>query len=364
MHGIERDKERFRQIVRGKIKQNLRKYMSQDGLEIYDKDGKHKITVPIPHIELPRFIHGSKGGGIGQGDGPPGPGQGKGQGEGGQEGGNNPAENALEVDVSLEEIADLLSEELKLPRIEPKGKSEISIDSNKYRTLRNEGPESLRHFKKTYIRAMKRQIAAGEYDPDNPVIIPIKEDKVYRAAKPVTIPQYQAVVFYLMDVSGSMGPHQKEMARLTSFWIDLWLRHHYDFIKSRYIIHNYTAKEVDRHTFYHTMESGGTRIASAYELCRDLIKKNYHPSQWNIYIFQYSDGDDWGGATSSACNIISDLLESVNQIAYCQVREHGDFKGQLEKRFGEGGKKNLVITTAFEKEQIFDAIKDMFVGGN
>ena len=362
MHGIERDNERFRQIVRGKIKQNLRKYMSQDGIKIYDKDGKHKITVPIPHIELPRFIHGRKGGGIGQGDAP-GPDQGNQPGPGGQEGGNNPAENALEVDVSLEEIADLLSEELQLPRIEPKGKSEISIDSNKYRTIRTTGPESLRHFKRTFINALKRQIAADEYDPDDPIIIPIKEDKRYRAAKPITIPQYQAVVFYLMDVSGSMGPQQKEMARLTSFWIDLWLMHHYDFIKSRYIIHNYNAKEVDRHTFYHTMESGGTRIASAYELCRDLIKKEYHPSQWNIYIFQYSDGDDWGGATQSATNLIADLLEFVNQISYCQVREHGDFKGQLEKRFGDK-KKNLVITTAFEKEQIFDAIKDMFQAGN
>lgn len=363
MHGIERDNERFRQIVRGKIKQNLRKYMSQDGIEIFGKDGKHKITVPIPHIDLPRFIHGRKGGGVGQGDAP-GPGKGTGKQPGGGEGaGDNPADNALEVDVSLEEIADLLSEELKLPEIQPKGKSEISIDSNKYRTLRTTGPESLRHTKKTFLNALKRSIASDEYDPDDPVIIPIKEDKRYRAAKPVTIPQYQAVVFFLMDVSGSMGPHQKEMARLTSFWIDLWLRHHYDFIKSRYIIHNYTAKEVDRHTFFHTMESGGTRIASAYELCRDLIKKDYHPAEWNIYIFQYSDGDDWGGATSAALNIINDLLEVVNQIAYCQVREHGDFKGQLEKRFGEK-KKNLVITTAFEKEQIFDAIKDMFQAGN
>jgi uncharacterized sporulation protein YeaH/YhbH (DUF444 family) len=210
MHGIDRDKDRFRQIIRGKIKQDLKKYMSQDGIDVFGKRGNHKITVPIPHISLPRFIYGKKGGGVGQG---------KGQG-GGQDAGNDPAENALEVEVSLEEMAELLSEELALPRIEPKGKSMIEMDSKKYRTLRNNGPESLRHFKKTFTTALKRIIASGEYDPENPIVVPMKEDKRYRDSKPIKLPTYQAVVIYMMDVSGSMGTHEKEMARLTSFWID------------------------------------------------------------------------------------------------------------------------------------------------
>lgn len=353
MHGIDRDVDRFRQIIRGKIKQDLKKYMSQDGIDVYGKEGRHKITIPLPQIQLPRFTFGQKGGGIGQGKG--------GGGEG--EAGDQEADNQLEVNVTLEEMAELLGEELELPRIEPKGQSEITIDSNKYRTIRTNGPESLRHFKKTFRQALKRQMSEGTYDPDNPSIIPIKEDKRYRASKPITIPHNQAVIFYLMDVSGSMGMKEKELARLTSFWIDLWLRSQYHNIKSRYIIHNVTAKEVDQHTFYHTMEDGGTKISSAYELARDIIKAEYNPADWNTYIFQYSDGDDWGGDSSNtACDIIENLLPGLNQVSYCQVRETGSFMKTIKSRFEK--EKKVVTTLAFQKDQILDAIKSFFTAGN
>jgi len=98
LHGIDRDVDRFRQIIRGKIKQDLKKYMSQDGINVYGKEGRHKITVPLPQIQLPRFIYGQKGGGIGQGDGQ------------GDAAGDNPADNPLEVNVTLEEMAELLGD--------------------------------------------------------------------------------------------------------------------------------------------------------------------------------------------------------------------------------------------------------------
>ena len=351
MHGIDRDVERFRQIIRGQIKQDLKKYMSQDGIKVYGKEGRHKITVPLPQIQLPRFIYGEKGGGGGQGSGQ------------GNEAGDQEADNPLEVNVTLEEMAELLGEELELPRIEPKGKSEITVDSKKYRSIRTTGPESLRHFKKTFRAALKRQMAEGTYDPDDPSIMPMKEDKRYRASKPITIPHNQAVIIYMMDVSGSMGMHEKEMSRLTSFWIDLWLRSQYKNIRSRYIIHNTSAKEVDQHTFYHTMEGGGTRIASAYELARDMIKSDYPPADWNTYIFQYSDGDDWGGGSSKeACDIIQELLPGLNQVSYCQVREEGDFMHTIKERFQKESK--VITTTAFQKDQILDAIKSFFAAGH
>lgn len=349
MHGIDRDVDRFRQIIRGKIKQDLKKYMSQDGIKVFGKEGRHKITVPLPQIQLPRFVYGQKGGGVGQG-----PGQGEGAGQ-------DPADNPLEVNVSLEEMAELLGEELELPRIEPKGKSEITVDSKKYRSLRTTGPESLRHFKKTFRTALKRQLTEGTYDPDDPLIIPIKDDKRYRASKPIKIPHNQAVVFYLMDVSGSMGFRHKELARLTSFWIDLWLRSQYKNIRSRYIIHHVDAKEVDQHTFYHTMEGGGTRIASAYELARDLIKSEHPVADWNTYIFQYSDGDDWSGGSTPAVDVIEEILPLVNQVSYCQVEERGSFMNTITEKFGNEEK--VVITTAFEKDQILGAIKEFFNAG-
>ena len=76
-------------------------------------------------------------------------------------------------------------------------------------------------------------------------------------------------MIYLMDVSGSMTDEQKEIVRTEAFWIDTWLSSQYDGIETRYIIHDAVAKEVDEHTFYHTRESGGTRISSAYKACCD-----------------------------------------------------------------------------------------------
>lgn len=349
MFGIEHDREKFRKIVRSKIKEDLRKYMSQDGFEVYGKSGKQKIRVPIPRINIPKFIWGDKGGGVGQGN------------NGAGNGGNENVDNPLEVDVTLEEMANLLSDELELPRIEPKGKSQLELDSHKYRTTRTTGPESLKLFKKTYFQALKRQIMSDEYDVANPRVTPIKEDKRFRASKPLFVPNHQAVILYLMDVSGSMGEQEKERARLTSFWIDLWLRSQYKNITSRYIIHHHEAKEVDRNTFYHTREGGGTRIASAYALAKEIIKIEFPPDDWNIYIFQYSDGEDMSSASEDAVGLIRDLLPAVNQISYCQVREGGTFQNVLSKNFEKNPK--VVTATAYEKTDILDAIKQFFVRG-
>jgi len=83
------------------------------------------------------------------------------------------------------------------------------------------------------------------------------------------------VVIYMMDVSGSMGDEQKEWVRLASFWIDTWLTSQYKGVERRFIIHDAAAREVDPETFFHTRESGGTRISSAYELCLKLIRESF-----------------------------------------------------------------------------------------
>ncbi|MCB0351860.1 MAG: DUF444 family protein, partial [Bdellovibrionales bacterium] len=166
-------------------------------------------------------------------------------------------------------------------------------ETYKYTGIHNTGPNALRHFKRTFKNALKRQISMGIYDPDNPVIIPIKDDMRFRSFKRTTRPESNAVIIYMMDVSGSMGDEQKEIVRIESFWIDTWLRRHYDGLECRYIIHDAMAKEVDRNTFFHTRESGGTMISSAYRLCADIMRDDYPSDQWNIYPFHFSDGDNW-----------------------------------------------------------------------
>src|SRR5919106_747340 len=98
----------------------------------------------------------------------------------------------------------------------------------------------------------------------------------------VAEPVANAVIIYMMDVSGSMTDDQKEIVRTESFWIDAWLRSQYQGLERRYIIHDAAAKEVDEHTFYHTRESGGTRISSAYTLANKIIDEAHSPMDWNI----------------------------------------------------------------------------------
>src|SRR5438105_1304698 len=193
---IERDHQRFRKIVRGKVKSNLSKYISRG--EMIGKKGNDLVSIPLPQIDIPQFRYGQKNsGGAGQGDGDPGTPLTQPQGDGSSGAGDQPGGHILEVELSMEELAEILGEELALPRIEPKGKKNIVSTRDKYTGIRQAGPESLRHFKRTFKRALRRQIISNTYNPDKPLVIPVREDKQYRSWKEVQLPQSVAVIVYM-----------------------------------------------------------------------------------------------------------------------------------------------------------------------
>ena len=366
---IDQDHSRFRNIVRGRIRQNLRKYISQG--ELIGRKGKDLVSIPIPQIDIPRFRFGDKQtGGAGQGDGdvgdPMGGDQGDQPGEG-KQAGQGAGEHALEVDVTLDELAEILGEELELPDIMDKGKSKIINEKDRYTGVRKVGPESLRHFRRTYREALKRQISMGIYKPENPLVVPIPDDKRYRAWKTQNEPVANAVIIYMMDVSGSMGDEQKEIVRIESFWLDAWLQCQYKGLESRYIIHDAVAREVDRDTFFHTRESGGTMISSAYKLCSQLIDDHYPPEEWNIYPFHFSDGDNWSMDDTLACVEIlkQKLLPRVNMFAYGQVESpygSGQFIKDLRDHFNRDDR--VVLSEIRDKDAIVGSIKDFLGKGN
>lgn len=363
--GIKRDHLRFKQIVKGKIKQNLKKYITQG--ELIGRQGKDYVSIPIPQIDLPRFKFGKRQqGGVGQGDGAPGTPIGPGGDEEAQQqqAGNSEGEHAVEVEVSLKELADMLGQELELPNIKPKGSGAMSSDKVKYSGIHNVGPNSLRHVKRTFKEALKRQIMVGNYNPDDPVVVPIKKDFRYRVWKNVTKPENNAVIIYMMDVSGSMGDEQKEIVRTESFWIDTWLRAQYNDIEIRYIIHDATAREVDQDTFYHTRESGGTLISSAYKLCNEIIDKEYPASEWNIYALHFSDGDNWSGEDTKLCveMLRNELVPKCNMFGYGQVESRygsGQFIKDLLENFKE--EERLITSKIESKEAIYRSLKE-FLG--
>ena len=361
---IDQDHSRFKQIVRGRIRKNLRQYISQG--ELIGKQGKDLVSIPIPQIDIPKFRYGDKQrGGVGQGDGDEGDAIGGDQGEGGQgQAGKDPGQHVLEVDVTLDELAEILGEELELPNILPKGRKNVQATKDKYNGITRAGPESLRHFKRTYKEALKRSIAAGSYDPVLPIIVPQHEDKRYRSWKEDLEPVANAVIIYMMDVSGSMGDEQKEIVRIESFWIDTWLRRQYKGLESRYVIHDAAAREVDRETFFRTRESGGTMISSAYRLCAQLIDQHYPSQEWNIYPFHLSDGDNWSMDDTLTCIEIlkRDVLPKVNLFSYGQVESpygSGQFIKDLREHFTTD--ERVVVSEIRDRDAIVGSIKD-FLG--
>lgn len=177
-------------------------------------------------------------------------------------------------------------------------------------------------------------------------------------------PENNAVIVYMMDVSGSMGDEQKDIVRTESFWIDTWLRSQYKELQIRYIIHDASAREVDQHTFYHTRESGGTLISSAYKLCNDILNQQFPVEQWNIYAFHFSDGDNWSGEDTKLCvdMLRNELLPKCNAFCYGQVESRygsGQFIKDIVENFKDDER---IITSKIEsKEAIYRSLKD-FLG--
>lgn len=360
---IERDLQRFKHIVKGKVRENLRKYITHG--EMLGRQGRETVSIPVPNIEIPHFRHGKKGsGGAGQGEGeigqPLGPGQ---EGDGTGQAGNEKGRHIREVEVSLEELAAMLGEELELPRIVPKGTDTLTSEKDRYNSIRQTGPDSLLHFKRTYKQALKRQIATGQYNRENPIVIPTREDARYKSWTTVSLPQSNAAILYIMDVSGSMGDEQKEIVRTEAFWIDTWLCNQYQGVEKRYIVHDAVAYEVDADTFYRVRESGGTRISSAYEKARMILDRDFPANDWNIYIFQFSDGDNWGDDNHSCRNMLTDkLLPDCNLFCYGQVESlygSGDFIRELLPL--EEHCENLSLSLIENKQAIYQSIKD-FLG--
>jgi len=222
------------------------------------------------------------------------------------------------------------------------------------------GPNSLRHFKRTFREALKRHIASGTNDPERPLVVPIREDMRFRAVETREQPQASAAIVYMMDVSGSMGREQKEIVRIEAFWIDTWLRHQYKNLEVHYIVHDAVAHEVDQHTFFHLRESGGTKISSAYELCLQIVRDKYPAQEWNVYPFHFSDGDNWSARDTEYCiSLLKDsLLPQSNQFCYGQVKSaygSGQFKKDLDAALR--GDEKVVTSDIQDRDGILPSIK-------
>ncbi len=349
MPKIESDVTRFRQIVRGRVREELRRHLGR--YEMFGKQGDRVVSIPVPHLDLPRFVHDPGGRGLGQGEGEDGAGPGA---------GDQPGEHLLEAEFTVEELAKMLGEALELPRIRPKGRDELLTRSGRYTGIAVVGPESLRHFRRSYRQALRRIVISGAYDPDHPRVALVRADRRYRTWKPRPEPHANAVIVYVMDVSGSMGDDQKEIVRAETFWLDAWIRSHYHGLKTVYVVHDAAAREVDRDTFFRIRESGGTVISSAYSLCAEILEERFPAADWNLYAFHFSDGENYSRQDTERCMdlMAGRLLPSLNLFGYGQVESlgtRGDFYDALRARFGS--EERVALSRIRDRDAIADSIK-------
>ncbi|MBI3660286.1 DUF444 family protein [Candidatus Acetothermia bacterium] len=372
---ILKDLERFKRIVRGEIRKNLKDLIESDA--IIGQKGGDVVKIPVKSIRIPQFRYDPRdAGGIGAGEGEIGepikPGDQPGL---SNHAGEGPGAHFPEVEIELRELAEILGEELELPHIQPKGEQRIIRGDDDYTDVSVQGPESLLMKKRSFRQGLMRQMLLSDPNRPNPspslvdaqpmVVTPIKEDKRYLYGEPQEAPEANCLIVFMRDASGSMSGEKTEIIRQENWWIDLWLRTNYENVERVYIIHDYEAHEVNEEEFYALSTGGGTRISAAYELCDKIIDRRFPTEQWNIYPFHFSDGENWIGDTENVCvPLLRDrLLAKVNLFAYGQValgrRSPGMHLIKLKEVLTD--RDNLTTSIISGREDILASIKE-FLG--
>ena len=145
-------------------------------------------------------------------------------------------------------------------------------------------------------------------------------DLKYNLKVKVPKPSPKAVMFCIMDVSGSMTQEIKDTAKRFFFLLYLFLKKNYEKIEVVFIRHHTQAQEVDEDTFFYARETGGTVVSSALNLTADIIQERFSPDEWNIYVAQASDGDNWH-EDNERCRgaLVNDVLPAVQYFTYIEI---------------------------------------------
>lgn len=358
--------ERFKHIIKGyvKNKENLKRYITRD--ELIGKKGDKTIRIPVPYINIPRFRYGKNVGGVGQGDGEIGDlvGQDASGNSDGSKGGDGPDHgDVMDVEFSVNELEELVFEELGLPYLEPKPNQSIHAQKPRYNSIAEQGVS--RNFKRTYKETLKRTIASGQYQPGD-AVIPIRKDFRYRAATNQPDQQSNAVLFYMLDVSGSMDQEKRRLCRLTNSWLQRIIERYYKNVEERFIVHTTDAHEVEGPVFYGTTLDGGTMASSAFQKSMEIMQKDYPSEEWNIYCFYYSDGGNFEDDNQKALNILGNMLPNINLFGYGECNDGEElFMRELEKRFNLGisrgsdmPRKKIRTSTLLEDGNILETLRN------
>jgi uncharacterized sporulation protein YeaH/YhbH (DUF444 family) len=373
------NRQRFLRRYKSQVKKSVSDAITKRG--VTDVNTGEDIVIPKKDLSEPIF-HQGKGGindrvhpgndQFSTGDRIKRPEQGQGEGSGeGQASDSGEGDDDFVFSISKDEYLDLLFEDLELPNLEKSQLSKIV----EYKTVRNgycaEGTPSnidivkslqgsiarriaMTSSKRKQLKELEDSLAELEQSPLNNIteidilkadIQELKEkiakvpfidsfDLHYRNYAKQAIPSSRAVMFCLMDVSGSMDQATKDVAKRFYVLLYLFLTRTYKTIDVIYIRHHTQAKEVDEEEFFYSKETGGTIASSALELMDNIIKERYTESDWNIYGAQASDGDNWADDSSKCAKILDkNILSVARYFSYLEItqRPHQTLWEQYEK---------------------------------
>jgi uncharacterized protein len=355
------DQERHKEKIREAIKKNLADIVSEESIIL--SDGKKVIKVPIRSLDEYRFRYDpGRQQHAGEGDGTsevgdvvaaePRPGRGR-RGEAGEE----PGYEYYETDVTLDDLATMIFEDLGLPFLEEKKLAEMETEAVRFTDVRKVGPLANLDKKRTILENIKRNAAAGDASFKDLK----QEDLRFKVWEPTVRYQSNAVVMAMMDVSGSMGDFEKYIARSFYFWMVRFLRTKYNNVKIVFISHHTEAREVTEEEFFTHGESGGTQVSSAYELALRIIQERFNPNDWNIYPFHFSDGDNLPWDNERCVNLVYQLMEVCNIFGYGEIREgHYRSPSTLMSAYAKVQDKKFIAVTISDKKEVYPALRKFF----
>jgi len=411
------NRQRFMRLARDTIKEAVVRSIRDRALG--DVGGGEVVKIPMKRIAEPRFAHSTQGGDrdrvfpgnkeFVQGDTLPKPKSGKGGGGGGE--GNNDAEGEddFQFTLSQEEYLDILFDELELPDLAKAQLKDVAsvryhraghstsgspTNLNLVRTMRNSLARriSLHRPKREEIEALEAQIAELEASGSPTAkarletlreqltqlrnkskrigyIDPV--DLRFNRFDPTPKPVAQAVMFCLMDVSGSMTEDRKDLAKRFFLLLHLFLTRKYEHVDVVFIRHTTEAKEVDEETFFRSRETGGTIVSTALAEMQKVVEARYPVDEWNIYAAQASDGDNYSSDSATCIGLLGEVILPMCQyFAYIEVldrRESEMFQASSNVsdlwrayRPISDARANFAMRRVFSKADVFPVFHQLF----
>lgn len=393
-----------------RYKQQIKKAVSDaiSKRSVTDISSGESVTIPSKDITEP-FFHQGKGGKrqivhpgndqFSPGDRIKRPQGGAGSGSGqGDASADGEGSDDFVFSISKDEYLDLLFEDLELPNLRKNQLDKLVQYKNVRAGYRSDGVPSnidivrslrgslarrvaMTADKKARLRELEQQLAALESDPvpDQQQLISLQNDITalkqritavpfidsfdlrFRNFQKRPEPTSKAVMFCLMDVSGSMDQATKDMAKRFYILLYMFLSRSYKNVEVVYIRHHTQAKEVDEQEFFYSQETGGTIVSSAIKLMYDIVQQRYDPAQWNIYAAQASDGDNWTDDSAPCADLLaSKLLPLLRYYAYIEItpRAHQSLWHEYEKLLPQFD--NFAIQHIQDVSDIYPVFRQLF----